>query len=44
MQQGKVIAWMCLLIGLYRLRELSYDRLKGILLVKPMGKQMYADT
>ena len=38
MQQGKVIAWMPLLIGLYLLLELSYNRFKGILLVEPMGK------
>ena len=43
MQQGKVIARMRLLIGLYRLRELSHHRVKGMLLVEPMGKQMHAD-
>ncbi len=44
MQQGKVIARMRLLIGLYRLRELSHNRVKGMLLVEPMGKHMHADT
>ena len=44
MEQGKVIAWMRLLIGLYRLRELSHNRVKGMLLVEPMGKHMHADT
>ena len=44
MPQGKVIARMRLLIGLYRLRELSHNRVKGMLLVEPMGKHMHADT
>ena len=44
MEQGKVIAWMRLLLGLYRLRELSHHRVKGMLLVEPMGKHMHADT
>src|SRR6516162_3038710 len=44
MQQGKVIAHMPLLIGLYRLRELSHNRLKGMLLLEPLGKHMHADT
>ena len=43
MQQGKVVARMRLLIGLYRLRELSHNRVKGLLLVEPMGKHMHAD-
>jgi len=43
-QQGKVIARMRLLLGLYRLRELSHNRVKGMLLVEPMGKHMHADT
>src|SRR2546428_13609923 len=41
MQQGKVIVWMPLLIGLYGLLELGHHRLKGVLLVEPMGKQMH---
>src|SRR5712691_3604969 len=41
MQQGKVIARMRVLMGLYRLRELGHHRTKGILLVEPMGKQMH---
>ena len=44
MQQGKVIARMRLLLGMDRLRELSHHRVKGMLLVEPMGKQMHADT
>ena len=44
MQQGKVIARMRRLIGLYRLRELSDNRGKGIVLVEPMGKHMHPDT
>jgi hypothetical protein len=43
MQQGKVIARMRLLIGLYRLRELSHNRVKSMLLVEPMGKHMHTD-
>ena len=43
MQQGKVIARMRLLIGLYRLRELSHHRGEGMLLVEPMGQQMHTD-
>jgi hypothetical protein len=43
MQQGTVIARMRLLLGLYRLRELSHNRLKGMLLVEPMGKHLHAD-
>jgi len=42
MQQGKVIAWMRLLLSLYRLCELSHNRRKGLLLVEPMGKDMHA--
>jgi hypothetical protein len=41
MQQGKVVARMYVLMGLDHLRELSHHRTKGILLVKPMGKQVY---
>ena len=44
MQQGKVIARMRLLLGLYRLRELSHNRVKGMLLVEPMGTHMHADA
>ena len=44
MQQGKIIVRMCLLMGLDRLRELSHHRVKGLLLVEPMGKHMHADT
>ena len=43
MQQGKVVARMPLLIGLYRLRKLRHNRLKGMLLVEPMGKYMHTD-
>jgi len=43
MQQGKVVARMRLLLGLYRLRELSHNRVKGLLLVEPMGQHMPAD-
>ena len=43
MQQGKIIARMRLLIGLYRLHELSHYRVKSMLLVEPMGKHMHAD-
>ena len=44
MQQGKVIARMCLLLGLDRLRELSHHRVKGRLLVEPMGTHMHTDA
>ncbi len=44
MQQGKVVARMRLLLGLYRLRELSHNRVKGLLLVEPMGQHMPADA
>ena len=43
MQQGKVLVWMPVLLGLYGLLELGHHRLKGVLLVEPMGKQMHAD-
>lgn len=43
MQQGKVIARMRLLLGLYRLRALSHHRVKGLLWVEPMGKHMHTD-
>jgi hypothetical protein len=43
MQQGKVIARMCLLMRLYRLGELGHHRAKGLVLGEPMGKQMHAD-
>ena len=43
MHQGKVIARMRLLLGLYRLCKLSYNRVKGMLLVEPMGQHMHAD-
>ena len=35
---------MRLLLGLYRLCELSHNRVKGMLLVEPMGNHMHADT
>src|SRR3989442_6028102 len=41
MQQDKVIVWMPVLIGLYGLLELGHHRLKGVLLVEPMGKEMH---
>jgi len=44
MHQGTVIVRMRLLLGRYRLRELRYNRLKGMRLVEPMGKPMHADT
>ena len=44
MQQGKVIARMRLLLGLYRLRELRHHRVKGLLLVEPMGNHMHTDA
>ena len=43
MQQGKVLGRMRRLIGLYRLRELRHHRVKGMLLVEPMGQHMHAD-
>src|SRR6266404_1081419 len=43
MQQGKVLVWMPVLIGLYGLLELGHHRLNGVLLVEPMGKQMHTD-
>jgi len=44
MHQGTVSARMRLLLGLYRLRELSHNRVKGMLLVEPMGNHMHADA
>ena len=41
MQQDKVIVWMPVFIGLYGLLELGHHRLKGVLLVEPMGKEMH---
>ena len=41
MQQSKVVFWMCALMGLNRLLEAGYHRLKGLLLVEPMGKKMH---
>jgi hypothetical protein len=43
MQQGKVVTRMRRLLGLYRLCELRHHRVKGMLLVEPMGKYMHAD-
>jgi hypothetical protein len=43
MQQGKVIARRRLLLGLYRLRALRHNRVKGLRLVEPMGTHMHAD-
>ena len=43
-QQGKVVAWMCVLMRLYRLRELGHNRAKGLVLVEPMGEQMHPNT
>jgi hypothetical protein len=43
-QQRKVIARMRLFLGLYRLRELSHNRGKGMLLVEPMGTHMHTDA
>jgi len=42
--QGKVIARRRRLLGLSRLRELRHNRVKGLLLVAPMGKHRHADT
>jgi hypothetical protein len=42
MQQSKVVFWMCALMGLNRLLETRHYLLKGLLLVEPMGKKMYA--
>jgi hypothetical protein len=42
--QRKVIARMRLLLGMDRLRELSHNRVKGMLLVEPMGKHMHTDA
>ncbi len=42
--QGTGIARMRLLLRLYRLRELRHNRVKGMLLVEPMGTHMHADT
>jgi len=44
MQHGKVIARMRLLLGMYRLRELSHHRGEGMLLVEPLGKHMHSDA
>ena len=44
MQQRTVIARMRLLIDLYRLRELRHYRVKGVLVVEPMGKHMHTDA
>src|SRR5215813_423648 len=44
MQQSKVVFWIGSLMGLNRLLETGYHRLKGLLLVEPMGKQMHAHT
>jgi len=41
--QSQVIAHMPRLLGLYRLRELRHNWLKGLLLLKPLGKHMHAD-
>jgi len=41
MQQGKVLVRMPVLLGLYGLLELGHHRLKGVLVVEPMGQQMY---
>ena len=44
MQQGKVIVRVRLLMGFDRLREVSHDRAKGLLVVEPLGKHMYPHT
>src|SRR5216683_7545874 len=44
MQQGKVLVWVRLLMGLDCLRELGHHWAKGILVVEPLGKHMYAHT
>jgi hypothetical protein len=43
MQQGKIVSRVRLLMDLYRLPELSHNRLKGMLLLEPLGKHMHAD-
>lgn len=42
--QSKVVFWLCSLMGLNRLLETGYHRLKGLLLVEPLGKQMHTHT
>ena len=42
MQQGKVVVWIRVLMVVYRLREPSHNRAKGIVLGKPMGQEMHA--
>ena len=44
MQQGKVIARMCRLLGIDRLRELRHHRVKGMLLGEPMGTHRHTDA
>src|SRR5919108_940305 len=44
MQQSKVVFWMCALMGLNRLLEMGYHRLKGLLLGEPMGEKMHTHT
>ena len=44
MQQGKVIARMRVCMRRYRLGELDHNRVKGLVLVEPLGKQMHTDT
>ena len=42
MYQGKIVARMRVLMGLYHLRALLHHRIKEPLLVEPSGKQMHA--
>src|SRR2546429_8814921 len=42
MYQGKIVARMRVLMGLYHLRALLHHRIKETLLVEPSGKQMHA--
>src|SRR5437867_11682545 len=42
MHQGTVVARLCTLMGLYRLRQPGHHRAKGIVLVEPVRKEMHA--
>ena len=43
MQQRKIVVWIRLLLVRYRLLEPSHNRAKGIVLVKPVSKEMHAN-
>ena len=42
MHQGTVVARLCTLMALYRLRQPGHHRAKGIVLVEPVRKEMHA--